>query len=220
MFRTRSFAAGLSFLAGCAMLTTLFVTRELLAQDKVGYVLDLHGCWVPGADSGCLNRGNQVVGGALLRNTAAKASDGDSIVIADLRGEIIKRIRCKSTVCKECRSSGACYDPIQPFPKFSPPSGVLKAGFEGLMGLFSTQPDRFSVHRVRGESPADMVARISEDRISLGQIFEGVNSGPYSAIFTQIATNGDSPKWKSEPVAVDRQQTDGSQTEVRGLHPG
>jgi hypothetical protein len=87
------------------------------------------------------------------------------------------------------------------------------------MALFSSRPERFSVHRVRAETPTDIVAQISEERISLGQVFEGLKSGRYTAIFTEIASRGNSSNWKSGPVMVDAQHIDVNQT-VMGLHPG
>ena len=160
-------------------------------------------------------------GGVLVGNTATKPSDADRIVIADLKGDVIKRIRCKNSVCNECRSSGTCYDPIQSLPEVPAPPTVLRAGFEGLMTLFSSKPERFSVHRVRGETVTDTVAQVSGERIYLAQSLNGLEEGHYHLIFARIGRGGELTGWKSAPIEVDAEHIDATQTAtVKGLHPG
>jgi len=88
------------------------------------------------------------------------------------------------------------------------------------MALFSSKPERFSVHRVRGETLPDTVARVSEERIYLGQVLNGVKGGRYHLIFIRIERSGDLSSWKSEPVEVDGEHIDANQTVIRGLQPG
>jgi len=222
MYETRPCPKGLRILAACTIMGIfyLLVPRGLRAQEKVGYILDVQGCWAVAGNSQCLKRGDSVKPGVLMGNTAAKPSDTDRIVIADLKGDAIKRIRCKNSLCNECRKSGTCYDPIQPLPQLPPPPSVLRASFEGLMALFSSKPERFSVHRVRGETLSDTVAQVSEERIYLGQVLNGLKGGPYHLIFIRIDRNGDLSDWKSDPVEVGGEHIDANQTVIRGLHPG
>jgi hypothetical protein len=196
------------------------LSRGVSAQEQVGYVLDLQGTWTITGNSARLTRGNSVPGGALIRNGSTKPSDSDRIVVADLKGDIIKRIRCKSGVCNECRESGVCYDPIQPLPKTSPQTGVLTAGFRGLMSLFSSKPDRYSVHRVRGISFPDGIAQVSNDLFDLSSIFKTQQKGLYFLTLSQIPSEGSSNIWKSDRVSFNWDSLRPEQISIRGIHPG
>ncbi len=59
-------------------------------------------------------RSQRLSAGSVLTNSTP--SDFDYIVVGNLNGEVIKKIRCKSKVCRECSASGACLDPIHPLP--------------------------------------------------------------------------------------------------------
>jgi hypothetical protein len=211
-----------SFLFGCAILIvfSLVTARSTWAQEKVGYILDVHGNWVLAGNFASLNRGDGVAAGALLRNTATKPSDNDRIVVADLKGDVIKRIRCKSSVCNECRDSGTCYDPIQPLPQLSPSPSVLRASFEGLMALFSSKPDRYSIHRVRGTTLEDAVVQLSADRIGLGEVLKDQKKGTYLFTLTKIPGSSSSVIGKSEHVTLDWEPNRADQIVIHGVRPG
>src|ERR1700676_2923766 len=129
MFRAKLFRLKVPTMVGCGanrhhfkigiLAIAALMAHSARAQEKVGYVLEVHGAWVLGDNSASLKPGDAVAGGTILRNGTAKPSDSDRIVVADLQGNVIKRIRCKSSACNECRDSGTCYDPIQPLPASS-----------------------------------------------------------------------------------------------------
>src|ERR1039457_6894740 len=78
-----------------------------LAQQRVGYVLEMEGTWTLRASSQPLSMGQALPRAGLLVNS--DPLDNDNIVVANLRGEVIKTIRCRSGVCGECRESSGCY---------------------------------------------------------------------------------------------------------------
>ncbi len=196
----------------------IFSPWEVRGQQKVGYVLDVEGCWGPASNSACLKPGDSIAAGALLRNAAAKPSDGERIVVADLKGDVVKTIRCKSSLCNECRSSGTCYDPIQSLPESGSPN-VFQTAFEGLMALFSAKPERFSVHRVRGAMP-DAVVQISAEHIDLSKFLGVACNGHCKLVLTEITDSVDSSNWKSKVVLIDGEQANVNQLYLQGIHPG
>lgn len=84
------------------------------AQQKIGFVLAMEGTWTLSGDTPELTLGQSLPAMGLLVNPTPR--DGDNIVVADLRGEVIKTVRCKNGACRECRQLGGCYDPIQKLP--------------------------------------------------------------------------------------------------------
>ena len=94
------------------------------AQQKVGYVLQMQGTWTLRGASQSLSLGQALPAMGFLMNPAPH--DQDNIVIADLRGDVIKTVRCKGGVCRECREFGGCYDPIQPLQAHT--VGLLRSG--------------------------------------------------------------------------------------------
>src|SRR5689334_6572175 len=90
-------------LARCAIIlwsALVLCDSSAFAQQKVGFVLEMHGKWSDGDAQGFLKLGQLLPGEAVLSNVAPV--DDDRIVIANLHGEIIKTVRCKDEVCREC----------------------------------------------------------------------------------------------------------------------
>jgi hypothetical protein len=190
------------------------------AQEKVGFVLDLRGTWTVSGNSVRLTRGEAVPGGAMIRNGSTKPSDNDRIVVADLKGDIIKRVRCKSGVCNECRDSGVCYDPIQQLPESTPQTGIITASFRGLMELFSSKPEQYSLHRVRGKSLPDGIAQVSNDLLDLSSIIKTQQKGSYFLTLRQIPTQGSSNIWKLDRLSFDWDPLHPERLFIRGIHTG
>src|SRR5208337_1395676 len=119
-----------------------------LAQQKVAYVLEIEGTWTLKGNAKPLALGQSLPAKGILSNDVPR--DNDHIVVADLRGEVIKTIHCMSRVCRECRVSGGCYDPIQPIPDATARVGTISVIVEAVLEFFAGKPNRYSVHRVRG----------------------------------------------------------------------
>lgn len=165
------------------------------AQQRVGFVLEMHGKWSDGDAQGFLKLGQLLPGEAVLSNAAPV--DDDRIVIANLHGEIIKTVRCKNGVCRECTESGACYDPIHPLPKAGESAGSVSTLLKVVLDLFVEKPERYSVHRVRGADPEAIkseVVRLDATAVELGSLFEGKEKGRYEVQFVPISEKTKSDK--------------------------
>jgi len=159
----------------------------VFAQQNVGLVLEMHGKWTYGDTQGFLKLGQLLPGNVLLANTAPV--DDDRIVIANLHGEVIKTVRCKDGVCRECSESGACYDPIHPLPKAEESTSRVSTLLDAVLELFVEKPERYSVHRVRGadtEVTKTQVNRLEGNIVELGSFLEGREKGRYDIQFVPI----------------------------------
>jgi hypothetical protein len=169
--------------------SALFICgSSVFAQQKVGFVLEMHGKWTDGDTQGFLKLGQMLKGEAVLSNSVPV--DDDHIVIANLHGGIIKTVRCKDGVCRECTESGACYDPIHPLPKAGDSGGAVSTLLNAVLDLFVEKPERYSVHRVRGAEPEVIrseVARQDANAVELDSLLEGKEKGRYEVQFSPIS---------------------------------
>jgi len=165
-----------------------FSGASVLAQQNVGFVLAMQGKWADGDGRGFLKLGQMLPAEAVLTNAAPV--DGDHVVVANLHGEIVKTIRCKEGVCRECTESGACYDPIHPLPKTTDSRGSVVTMLNAVLDLFAEKPERYSVHRVRGEEPEVIrseVLRLERNTMELSSLLEGKEKGRYAVQFVPIS---------------------------------
>jgi hypothetical protein len=166
----------------------LMCGSSVYAQQKVGFVLEMHGKWTDGDPRRFLKLGELLPGEAVLSNTSS--AENDSITVADLHGRIIKTIRCKNAVCRECTESGACYDPIHPLPKSADSNGTLSTLLNAVLDLFTEKPERYSIHRVRGTDPEvapSEVIRLDGNSLDVGLLFQGKEKGRYEVQFLPIS---------------------------------
>ena len=157
-------------------------------QQKVGFVLEMHGKWTDGDAQGFLKLGQMVPGEAILSDPTP--AEDDRIVVANLRGDVIKTVRCKEGVCRECTESGACYDPIHPLPRSADSTGTISTLFNAVLDLFAEKPERYSVHRVRGTDPEvtkSEVVRLEANTVDLGSLLESKEKGRYEVQFVSIS---------------------------------
>ena len=150
------------------------------AQQKVGFVLDIRGQWTDGQSQGFLKLGQLIPGESLLANRTPV--DGDRVVIANMHGEVIKTIRCKEAVCRECTASGACYDPIHPLPKASASANSASVLLNAVIDLFVEKPERYSLHRVRGtdaDTTSGSVLRVDSGAVEFRTLLTGKENGHY-----------------------------------------
>jgi hypothetical protein len=133
-----------------------------------------------------------VPAGLVLEN--ANPVDGDHIVIANLNGEIIKTVRCRSAVCRECTPTGGCYDPIHPVPDSVGVSSSLSTVFNAVVELLAVKPDHYSVHRVRGaEGFRSAVLQLEGSSIDLEDLLQGLEPGDYTLQLTPIPSGNEQP---------------------------
>jgi hypothetical protein len=193
-----------------------------LAQQKVGYVLEMEGTWTLRASSQPLSMGEALPRAGLLVNS--NPLDNDHIVVANLRGEVIKTIRCRSGVCGECRESSGCYDPIQPLPDIGGGTSAFSATLDAVLELFTGKPDRFSIHRVRGigfSIRRDGIARLNGATVDVRYFLEGQEKGSYELWFVASSEEAQSKKeWKSSPIALNWNPGEAAAVVVNGIHPG
>jgi len=158
------------------------------AQQNVGFVLEIRGTWTAGAPALPLKLGQLLPAESVLANTTP--ADNDRIVVANMHGDLLKTIRCKDGVCRECTDSGACYDPIHPLPKAGDSAGTVSTLFNAVLELFMEKPERYSVHRVRGsdlEASKNAVIRLQANTIELTPFLEGKENGRYDVRLTFIS---------------------------------
>jgi hypothetical protein len=211
---------GLHLIVACVIL--LSSGSHVHAKQKIGYVLEMQGKWAIGGTSENVNMGQSVEAGMLLVNSAP--TNGDHVVVANLRGEIIKTIQCKAGVCRECRESGACDKPIQPLPTSSDSTSAISIVFNAVLDLFAGKPDRYSIHRVRGSGfviPRNGVARLEGSAVDVSDFLEGQEEGSYEFQFIplsgagsgkqELQTNPNSLNWSPGGKAV---------LVIEDVHPG
>jgi hypothetical protein len=195
---------------------------SILAQRTVGYVLEMQGEWTIGGSATGLSMGQPVKEGVVLANPNPAA--GDHIVVANLQGEIIRIIRCRSGVCRECRESGACYDPIQPLPITTDSTSTISTAFKAIAELFVGKPDRYSVHRVRGSGFAiarNGIVRMDGSTVDVNDFFRDQGQGSYEVQFVPLSgeTSG-ANDLKSKPNQLIRSPEGKTVLAVEGLHAG
>jgi hypothetical protein len=162
----------------------LFIAGLAGAQPFAGYVLDQEGVWTLPKNSQPLSRGQRLPAGSLLSNS--QPSDFDYIVVANLKGDTIKTIRCKSKVCRECSTAGACLDPIRPLPAIAQLPGAMEVAFDAVMGLLAGRGERYSAHRVRGSSIEEAVLRCENGGLDAHAALRNVSKGHYEVLFRPL----------------------------------
>ena len=194
----------------------------VLAQQKVGYVLEAEGKWTIGGTTESLNTGKSVAGGTFPTNS--HPADGDHIVVANLRGEVIKTIRCKTGVCRECRESGACYDPVHPLPNIPESPSTVSTTFNAVLELFASKPDRYSIHRVRGSGlllERNEVVRLDGSVVDVSGFFEGEEKGSYEFQFVPLSGEGSGKKdLKTTIMSFNWNAREKASLSIEGIHPG
>jgi len=179
----------LAIAVGCL---SLGASLPSLGQQRVGFVLELQGKWVSAKDQAALKLGQTLPGGLVVENVTPV--DGDHIVIANLNGEIIKTVRCRSAVCRECTPTGGCYDPIHPLPDSIGASSSLSTVFNAVVELLAAKPDHYSVHRVRGaEDFRSAVLQLEASSIDVEDLLQGLEPGNYTLQLTPILSGSEQP---------------------------
>ena len=207
-----------------ALLAAILVagSDSALAQQKVGYVLQIEGTWTLRGASQPLALGQSLPEMGLLRNPSPR--DRDNIVIADLRGEVIKNIRCKSGVCKECHESGGCYDPVQPLPAAGVKATAFGTTLSAVLELFAGRPDRYSMHRARGSEALGKdsgVARLEGSTVDVSYFMHGLEKGSYEVQLISLAVvSGSGQEWRSAVTTVNWNPGESVPLVLKGIQPG
>jgi hypothetical protein len=199
----------------------LFSAVPVLAQQNVGFVLEMRGKWATVGNAGSIKQGQLLPAQAMVENTSP--ADEDRITIANLHGEIIQTIHCKKGVCRECTKSGACYDPIHPLPKTDDSGHDLPTLFNAVLDLFSEKPDRYSVHRVRGEAEGVKaeVLLLEANAVDLSSLLKDYEKGRYQIQFIPISQNSrHSDKTQSFEGATNWNPGEKAPILLTGIAPG
>jgi len=192
------------------------------AQQKIGYVLAMEGTWTLSGDTPELILGQSLPAMGLLVNPTPR--DGDNIVVADLRGEVIKTVRCKNGACRECRQLGGCYDPIQQLPAVADKTTTFGTTLSAVLELFAGKPDRYSVHRVRGAEPigrAAGVAQLEGSTVEISYFMEGLDKGSYEVqAASLVGAGGNERNWRSSATTVNWNPGNSVPLVLKGIQPG
>ena len=207
-------------LTGCRVALIVFLLATYAqAQQRVGYVLEIKGTWTLQGGSKLLFQGEGVPAGGVIRNQSP--SDYDRIIIFDLNGNPLKHIKCRSGSCNECRKSGACYDPVQPLPAVEAKPGFAAVFVDVVMKLIVGEPDRYSVHRVRGGKLADGVAQLTGGQLDLSSIFGEQEKDQYYLRFKSVKSEaGSAGSREQEPIIFEWDPAKPSPVSVGKLQPG
>lgn len=197
------------------LFVSLTLTCVLLnAAQNVGYVLEKEGDWTLAGNPAPLKGGEAVPAGALPK--IDKPKDGDTLVIADLNGDLLKRVRCAKGACHECRSLDICEDDLKPLPTTKPQPGLLAASFDAAMELLFGKADRYSVHRVRGEELADAVVTLDQDHADLAAVLYQLDNGKYNLRWRDLTH----PTAKPQNVPIEAVRGRPTTATLTGFSPG
>jgi len=190
----RTAVAYACFLAGSGMIGA--------QTSNVGWVVDVNSAhWHVNGDKSPLAKGTYLPSEGILSNSSP--SDGDYLVVANLHGDIIRRLRCTNSSCGVCIENDSCANPIAPLPKAPPEGGYFSAAFDGLKDLFGEHPERYSVHRSRaiGHScVSESVSSLSSaGKARLDDLLKNCEHGNYTLEFRAAGSSrensiGEQPK--------------------------
>ncbi|HVO56113.1 MAG TPA: hypothetical protein VMT51_00300 [Dongiaceae bacterium] len=196
--------------------------RSAAAATKIGYVLDMVGMWRVAGTEQPLAIGTQLPAGAMLVNESPVSQD--YIIVANLNGDVIRTIRCRSGVCGECRTGGGCYDPVRPLPDAPAAENAFATAWHAVQDLFGARPDHYSLHRVRGGGFAlhrDGVVPLEGAAIDFTALLEGQEKGVYELRCVEIQREGATgAAWRSKAAVVDLLPGDKVAPGCEGIKPG
>jgi hypothetical protein len=182
----------------------------------------MEGTWTLSGDTPEVILGQSLPAMGLLVNPTPR--DGDNIVVADLRGEVIKTVRCKNGACRECRQLGGCYDPIQQLPAVADKTTTFGTTLSAVLELFAGKPDRYSVHRVRGAEPigrAAGVAQLEGSTVEISYFMEGLDKGSYEVqAASLVGAGGNERNWRSSATTVNWNPGNSVPLVLKGIQPG
>ena len=210
-------------LAAC--LSLAITVGGLCAQPaSVGWVVDVKSKnWHVNGDKTSLAKGAYLPPEGMLSNSAP--SDGDFLVVANMHGDIIRRLRCSSSACGLCILNDTCMNPIAPLPKAPEEGGYFSAAIGGLKDLFGEHPERYSVHRSRaiGHScVSEAIASLSADgKARLDGLLKNCDQGTYTLEFRAAGSSkenslGERPK----QITVEWSPSSTETQFPLDLHPG
>jgi|GEM_PF-7113481 hypothetical protein len=165
---------------------------------QVGWVVDSRGEWHVNGGQDRLKKFSPLP--AEGRVSISAPADGDFITVANLNGEIIRRIRCSNSACGTCVQNDACTSPITPLPKLPEEAGVISAAMEGIRELFGEHPERYSVHRSRSIARSCVTEAVllldADRRARLNGLLRNCEAGNYTIEFraAEAASDAASPK--------------------------
>jgi hypothetical protein len=175
-------------------LLLLGISIPAIAQTPVAYVLEVDGKWFLSSNgSNLLRPGQKLAAGGVIRIDSPSRSN--RIIIANLRGEIIITRNCEVEACnRPIKLSGL------PAPRSL--AGVV---FDAAMDLIWGAPDRYSVHRSRGDELSDGVVKLSGDKIDFRPVLK--KPGRYYLRWRTVPAGSEAAsKWSdSTDVILDSQ---------------
>ncbi|HEX9930043.1 MAG TPA: hypothetical protein VGB02_16035 [Pyrinomonadaceae bacterium] len=142
-------------------LVCLVVCAAQTAAQDVAYVLEVKGNWyLTTARENALRQGQRLPASGVIRSKSP--TPDDLLVVADLRGEIIRDLNCRRNQCSKSIV----------LPEGNPKPGFLSGIYNSAMALIWGSPHRYSIHRSRGENLLDGVVRLDGDKIDLSPILQ------------------------------------------------
>ncbi len=182
------------------------------AQQQIGYVVDIDGKWLLDKQPPqALSKGQQLPAGGVIR--IVSPSKNNYITIVSLSGDLIAH--------RQCDNPGDCDRPIRLGRDTKPQSSSVGGVMDAVMNLIWGEPDRYSVHRVRGGELPDGVVQLRDGQVDLGPVFKKREKDRYYLRFLTIPHDGKPASRKSlGPITFDWDPAKPSAIPINDLKPG
>jgi hypothetical protein len=195
----------------CAALIIIWLPQSALAQQQVGFIVDVRGNWSLSNDSSkALARGQSLPARGRIR--IQSPSEDDYIVITDLKGEpMIKR---------HCRMRDQCEGWIT-LPASAEKPGLLASTYSAVMNLIWGEPDRYSAHRARDGELTDSVVELKGEQVDLSEVFRKIEKGEYHLRFRPLSRDTkEAANKRPGPVVFNWQAAHPANVSIPALKPG
>ena len=156
--------------------------KTVEAQQRIGYVVDVSGDWRVNSSAKSISIGQTVNSGDVI-GIHQKSKRGAYVTIVNFQGTII--------AARHCNISSDCDAPIKLPPRPESRQSKLSTILDSVMSLLFGEPDRYSVHRVRGAPEmVESVVLLTNRQIDLSSVFQNVDEGHYWVAFQRIQKDG------------------------------
>jgi hypothetical protein len=187
----------------------LLLVQIILAQQTIGYVLNVKGNWVLDS-SQKLGAGSTLPPGGRVQ--ARSPSGGDFIEIADRRGRVIVNKSCRETDC------------TRPIVLPREETGLFSRLFEAAMFAIRNDPSKFDVliSRAGGELK-EAVVKLAGEQVDLSEVLANKSSGKY--LLRLIPKDEDRAQRPAQrptlgPISVDWNAGKLLVVSIKGITPG
>lgn len=194
-----------------ALLFVLLAAPQAGAQSQIGYVVEMEGKWM-------LNSSSPLFKGQRLPPRGVISIDSpatyDYIKVLGLDGKVIAR--------RDCADAGGCSKPIKLPNNPKSDTSMWGAILDSAMRLILGEPDRYSIHRSRGEEELpEAVVELKDGQFDLAPVLKEKQAGTYYVRLRALACGGraGTRKWMASR-AVDWKPARAAFITIPEIQPG